>query len=302
MDTKKVILVTGSSSGFGRLTVESLARQGHHVYASMRDINGRNAEASDQIRELAERENLAINLVELDVTDDVSVDEAVIEIIDRSGRVDVLVNNAGFGYMGPTETFTLEQIQQQFDTNFFGVARMNRAVLPYMRRQGSGLLMHVSSIAGRLTMPFMGIYSASKFAVESLAEAYRYELSSLGIDSVIVEPGAFPTSIFAKIGQPSDHSRLAEYGDLAKIPQQMGAGFEEMFSGDTAPDPQEVADAIAKLVATPAGQRPLRTLVGQDAQAATALNQVAEQAQEVLMGMLGLSYLMSTSSTEVLAA
>ena len=302
MDTKKVILVTGSSSGFGRLTVESLARQGHQVYASMRDINGRNAEASDQIRELAERENLAINLVELDVTDDVSVDEAVSEVIDRSGRVDVLVNNAGFGYMGPTETFTLDQIQQQFDTNFFGVARMNRAVLPYMRGQGSGLLLHVSSIAGRLTMPFMGIYSASKFAVESLAEAYRYELSSLGIDSVIVEPGAFPTSIFAKIGQPADHSRLVEYGDLAKIPQQMGAGFEEMFSGDTAPDPQEVADAIAKLVATPAGQRPLRTLVGQDAQAATALNQVAEQAQEVLMEMVGLSDLMSMSSTELLAA
>ena len=302
MDTKKVILVTGSSSGFGRLTVETLARQGHQVYASMRDINGRNAEASDQIRELAERENLAINLVELDVTDDVSVDKAVSEVIERSGRVDVLVNNAGFGYMGPTETFTLDQIQQQFDTNFFGVARMNRAVLPYMRGQGSGLLLHVSSIAGRLTMPFMGIYSASKFAVESLAEAYRYELSSLGIDSVIVEPGAFPTSIFAKIGQPADHSRLAEYGDLAKIPQQMGAGFEEMFSGDTAPDPQEVADAIAKLVATPAGQRPLRTLVGQDAQAATALNQVAEQAQEVLMEMVGLSDLMSMSSTELLAA
>ncbi len=302
MDAKKVILGTGSSSGFGRLTVESLARQGHQVYASMRDINGRNAEASDQIRELAERENLAINLVELDVTDDVSVDEAVSKVIDRSGRVDVLVNNAGFGYMGPTETFTLDQIQQQFDTNFFGVARMNRAVLPYMRGQGSGLLLHVSSIAGRLTMPFMGIYSASKFAVESLAEAYRYELSSLGIDSVIVEPGAFPTSIFAKIGQPADHSRLAEYGDLAKIPQQMGAGFEEMFSGDTAPDPQEVADAIAKLVATPAGQRPLRTLVGQDAQAATALNQVAEQAQEVLMEMVGLSDLMSMSSTELLAA
>lgn len=302
MDTKKVILVTGSSSGFGRLTVESLARQGHQVYASMRDINGRNAEASDQIRELAERENLAINLVELDVTDDVSVDKAVSEVIERSGRVDVLVNNAGFGYMGPTETFTLDQIQQQFDTNFFGVARMNRAVLPYMRGQGSGLLLHVSSIAGRLTMPFMGIYSASKFAVESLAEAYRYELSSLGIDSVIVEPGAFPTSIFAKIGQPADHSRLVEYGDLAKIPQQMGAGFEEMFSGDTAPDPQEVADAIAKLVATPAGQRPLRTLVGQDAQAATALNQVAEQAQEVLMEMVGLSDLMSMSSTELLAA
>ena len=302
MDTKKVILVTGSSSGFGRLTVETLARQGHQVYASMRDINGRNAEASDQIWELAERENLAINLVELDVTDDVSVDEAVSEVINRSGRVDVLVNNAGLGYMGPTETFTLDQIQQQFDTNFFGVARMNRAVLPYMRGQGSGLLMHVSSIAGRLTMPFMGIYSASKFAVESLAEAYRYELSSLGIDSVIVEPGAFPTSIFAKIGQPADHSRLAEYGDLAKIPQQMGAGFEEMFSGDTAPDPQEVADAIAKLVATPTGRRPLRTLVGQDAQAATALNQVAEQAQEVLMEMVGLSDLMSMSSTELLAA
>lgn len=302
MDTKKVILVTGSSSGFGRLTVETLARQGHQVYASMRDPSGRNSEATSQLKGLSERENLSLDVVELDVTDDRSVERAVTEVIDRAGRIDVLVNNAGSAYMGPAETFTLEQIQQQFDTNFFGVARMNRAVLPYMRRQGSGLLVHVSSVAARLSIPFLGIYNASKAAVEGLAESYRYELSGLGIDSVIVEPGAFPTSIFAGITHPADQERLTEYGPVAEIPNEMGESIGELFADDAAPDPQEVADAVAALVDTPAGQRPLRTLVGQDAQAAAELNRVAEQSQEGLMEAFGLADLLSISTEEALAA
>lgn len=302
MDTKKVILVTGSSSGFGRLTVETLARQGHQVYASMRDINGRNAEASNQLKELAERENLSVSVVELDVTDDASVDQAINEVIAQAGQIDVLVNNAGSAYMGPTETFTLEQIQQQFDTNFFGVARMNRAVLPHMRGRGSGLLVHISSVVTRLSIPFMGVYNASKSAVEGLAESYRYELSGLGIDSLIVEPGAFPTSIFGKVGQPADQARLTEYGVVAEIPGRIAQGLGEMFVGDAAPNPQDVAEAVATLVATPAGRRPLRTLVGQDAEAAAALNQVAERSQEGFMEMLGLTDLLSIRSTEVVPA
>ncbi len=301
-DSYKVILVTGSSSGFGRLTVETLARQGHQVYASMRDIHGRNAEPSAELRNLAEAENLSLRVVELDVTDDAAVEAAVEQVIQQAGRIDVLVNNAGSAFLGPTETFTLEQVQQQFDTNFFGIVRMNRAVLPHMRLRGSGLLVHISSVLGRLVLPFAGVYNASKFAVEGLAETYRYELSSLGIDSVIVEPGAFPTSFFSSVASSADQERAAEYQILAPVQQQVTDGLQEMISGDAAPNPQDVADAVAELVAMAAGARPLRTLVGQDAAAATYLNQVAEQTQASWMEQMGMASLMAVSPQKRLAA
>ena len=171
-----------------------------------------------------------------------------------------------------------------------------------MRRRSSGLLVHVSSVVGRLTIPFLGIYNASKFAMEGLAETYRYELSSLGIDSVIVEPGAFPTSIFGKAAQPADLERVAYYQILAPVQEQISAGLQEMISSETVPNPQEVADAVAALVAMPAGARPLRTLVGQDAAAATYLNQVAEQTQAAWMEQLGLASLMAIPARQRLAA
>ncbi len=217
MNLSKVVLVTGRSSGFGRLIAETLARQGHQVYASLRDADGRNAAAGAELRELAAAENLSLQVVELDVTDDASVDRAINRIIQESGRIDVLVNNAGAAYMGPAETFTVEQVRQQFDTNFFSIVRMNRAVLPHMRRQGSGLLLYISSVLGRLVVPFTGVYNASKFAVEGLAESYRYELAPLGIDTAIVEPGAFPTAIYGRVATPDDADRLAGYQALAPI-------------------------------------------------------------------------------------
>jgi NAD(P)-dependent dehydrogenase (short-subunit alcohol dehydrogenase family) len=295
IQAKKVILVTGSSSGFGRLTVETLARQGHNVYATMRDVHDRNAEASVELMNLAEAENLSLQVVELDVTDDASTEAAAEQVIQQAGRIDVLVNNAGSAFFGPTETFTLEQVRQQLDTNFFGIVRMNRAVLPHMRRQGSGLLVYISSVLGRLVVPFAGAYNASKFAVERLAETYRYELSSLGIDSVIVEPGGFPTSIFSKVTTPADLERVAEYQILAPAQEQINARMQETLSGSDAPNSQDVADVVARLVATPADQRPLRTLVGQDVQLATQLNQVAEQTQASWMEQLGMTSLMVLS-------
>jgi NAD(P)-dependent dehydrogenase (short-subunit alcohol dehydrogenase family) len=302
MDNPKVILVTGSSSGFGRLTVETLARQGHQVYASLRDVNGRNAAVSAELRDLAQAEQLSLQVVELDVTDDASVDQAVDTIIGQSGRIDVLVNNAGAAYMGPVETFTLAQVQQQFDTKFFSVVRLNRAVLPHMRQQGSGLLVYISSVLGRLVFTFTGVYNASKFAVEGLAESYRYELAPLGIDTAIVEPGAFPTAIFGRFAAPDDQARLAGYQAITPIQEQMTAGLQEMLSGPDAPNPQDVADAVANLVKTPAGERPLRTLVGQDASAATYLNQVAEQTQSGMLEQMGMSDLMQVASPERLTA
>ncbi len=287
---QKVILVTGSSNGIGRLTVATLAQQGHTVYASMRDANGRNAAARLELRQLAKDENLDLTVIELDVTDDTSVEKAVADIIKNAGRVDVLVNNAGVMHIGVTEGFTLEQVQRQFDVNFFGAVRMNRAVLPHMRQQGQGLLIQISSLAGRVVLPFFGIYNASKFAVEAMSEAYRYDLSGWGIDSVIVEPGPFGTNLFETIPWPEDKQRLAEYTELAGAPESMIANFEKLNESDDARDPQEVADAISELIVTPTGQRPLRTVVGIDF-GVTGLNKAAAPFQRGLLEALEMQHM-----------
>jgi NAD(P)-dependent dehydrogenase (short-subunit alcohol dehydrogenase family) len=145
---EQTILVTGSTSGFGRLTVETLARQGYRVFAGMRGAAGKNASAAEALRALAQREALALQTIEIDVTDDASVERAIAEIIETVGRLDVVVNNAGVSYSGPLEAFTLEQVRQQFETNVFSVLRVNRAVQPQMREQGGGLLLQIGSIVG----------------------------------------------------------------------------------------------------------------------------------------------------------
>ena len=202
----------------------------------------------------------------------------------------VLVNNAGVMNIGITEGFTLEQVQRQFDVNFFGAVRMNRAVLPHMRKQGEGLLIQISSLAGRVVLPFFGIYNSSKFAVEAMSEAYRYDLSGWGIDSVIVEPGPFGTNLFETIPWPEDKQRLAEYTELAGAPESMIANFEKLNESDDARDPQEVADAISELIVTPTGQRPLRTVVGIDF-GVTGLNEAAAPFQRGLLEALEMQHM-----------
>src|SRR5712692_2085968 len=254
---EQTILVTGSNSGFGRLTVETLARQGYRVFAGMRAAAGKNAPAAEELRALAQREQLALHLVEIDVTDDASVEQAIKAIIGATDRLDVVVNNAGVSYSGPLEAFTLEQVQQQFATNVFSVLRVNRAVLPHMRKQGSGLLLQIGSIAGRLAFPFLGLYGATKFALEGLTESYRYELAPFGIDAAIIEPGTYPTTnIGANRRTPADQDRAALYVST------MRSLMPRVYDGaDRTSNPQDVADAIVALIALPAGQRPLRTVV-----------------------------------------
>jgi len=251
------ILVTGSSTGFGRLTVETLARQGHKVFAGIRDISGKNQAVRDELRALAENEQLALDVVELDVTNDPSVDAAVQQIVAAMGRLDVVVNNAGVSYSGPIEAFTVAQAQELFNTNVFGVMRVNRAVLPQMRAQGSGLLLQIGSISGRIGLPFLGLYGATKFTLEGLTESYRYELAPFGIDAAIIEPGTYPTTnIGANRRIPADQDRAALYAStMRRLMPRVYAG------ADRTSNPQDVADAIAALIALPAGQRPLRTVV-----------------------------------------
>ena len=182
----KTILITGASTGFGRLTAETLADAGHTVFASMRDPEGKNRDHAKALRAHG------IKVVALDVTDTESVDQAVVTVIAEAGRIDVLVNNAGVASVGVSEAFTAEQAAALFDVNVIGVHRVTRAVLPTMRHQEDGLIVNVGSILGRVTFPFFGIYGASKFAVEALTDSYRHEVAQLGIDVVLVQPSASP--------------------------------------------------------------------------------------------------------------
>ena len=259
--SKQVVLITGASTGFGRLITETLSRKNYQVFATMRNVNGKNAGPAQKLCELAKRESLALHVVELDVTDDGSVERAIRTVIDESGRIDVLVNNAGYGLMGVTEAVTLEQAQRIMDTNFFGAVRMNRAVLPYMRRQKSGLLIHISSGAGRIMVPSMGFYCASKWAMEALAEEYRYELANLGIDSVIIQPGAYPTAVFSNIERAADTMREEAYGAVNGIADRI-LGMLGAAKGN----PQEIADVVLHTIETPPGQRKLRRRVGSGVQ------------------------------------
>ncbi len=293
-----VILITGTSSGFGWLTAETLARRGHQVYAGMRAVGTRNAAASAELTALAQDEGLDLHVVQLDAGDAASLDTAVTAIVEAAGRLDVLVNNVGTGSWGMTEAYDMDQVQQILESNFLTAVRANRAVLPQMRSQGAGLLVQVSSGVGRFVMPYMTLYSAAKHAVDALAEGYRYELAPLGIDSVIIEPGSFPTvGSLTKLITPNDAERVAGYGEIDQRGQAMYSYNDQLNRGPDAPDPQLVADAIAHLIDLPAGQRPLRTTVGPPpAPQAAQINEVAAQVQEQTLQYMGLGDMIRVAS------
>jgi len=280
----QTILITGASTGFGRDTAETLARAGHRVFASMRDIAGRNRSHAEALRAKG------IQTVEIDVTDDASVERGVASVLAEAGRLDVLINNAGIGSAGISESFTTEQLRALFDVNVLGIQRTMRAVLPAFRHQGEGLVINLGSILGRLTFPFFGLYGASKFALEALTEGYRYELSQLGIDVVLVQPSNYPTSIFASAQQSGDPARDAAYGEIAGIPAKMVGTLMELFQSENAPDPHDVAEAIVRIVELPGGARPPRVVVGQSF-GADDINAQTAPIQAKLLEGLGLGFL-----------
>lgn len=249
------ILITGASGGFGALTVKKLLNQGHSVVATMRNTTSKNKSIANELS------TLGAKIVELDVTDDESVSHGVQRSIEILNGLDVVINNAGVGVLGIQEQYDIDDFKRLFDINVFGVQRVNRAALPFLRKQGSGLLIHVSSLLGRITLPFYGPYNASKWAMEAMAENYRVELSGFGVDSCIVEPGGYPTSFMHSLLTPSDRSRDESYGDMIHAPKQTFDNFEGALAANPTQDPQNVADAIADLIAIPAGQRPMRTVV-----------------------------------------
>jgi NAD(P)-dependent dehydrogenase (short-subunit alcohol dehydrogenase family) len=284
MNSKQVVLITGSSTGFGRLFTETLARKGHTVFATMRDPAGRNAKNAAAIRTLAEKDSLPIHVLEMDVTDDASVQRAVDAAIARAGRIDVAINNAGYYLSGLEEAVTTEQAQRLMDTNFIGPVRVNRAVLPHMRRQRSGVLMHMSSGAGRVVLPSAGFYCASKFALEALAEAYSYELAGQGIESVIVEPGQYETPVFGNTVMAADQARTDTYGAAKEIPAKLNG-----LLSSTAGNAQEVADAVLRIIETPAGEKQLRYFVSPQDFGLNKINALAKQVQTSMLEAFGLA-------------
>jgi NAD(P)-dependent dehydrogenase (short-subunit alcohol dehydrogenase family) len=278
----RVVLITGCSTGFGRVTAEKLARKKYHVYAAMRSVGGRNAENVRELQALAERESLVLHPVELDVNDDASVDRAVDKVIQDAGHIDVLVNNAGLSIRGLTEAVTIEQMRRVFETNVVAVQRMNRAVLPHMRSRGSGLLIHISSQAGRVVIPGFGIYGASKFALEALVESYHYELAGEGIDCISVQPGAYATAISQNADKAADEVRALDYGPGGEIPKTLLANLGKRR------DPQEIADVLLRLIEMPAGRRPLRTEVGVTGDFVARINNFTDTIQEGILNVLGL--------------
>jgi NADP-dependent 3-hydroxy acid dehydrogenase YdfG len=253
----KTVLITGTSNGFGADIATTLAAAGHRVFATMREMNGRNREAASTLQARG------IETIELDVTDNASTDAAFDTLLAKThGELDVIVNNAGFAAGGISETFTPEQLRDMFEVNVFGIQRVMRAALPAMQKKRSGLIINIGSILGRVTIPFFGLYGATKHAVEALTDTYRYELSQLGIDVVLIQPGPYPTKLYTSIQLPGDSSRATNYGEVAELPSGIEQFLHGVFTGADSPDPHDVAEEIVTLIATPAGARPARVVKG----------------------------------------
>lgn len=281
-----VVLITGTSTGFGFDASTRFARRGHRVFATMRESEGRNAGHRRALEDVASREGLALDVLEMDVTDEASVDEAVRQALERAGRLDVVINNAGFAGLGVTEAFTPAQFEQMFAVNVLGPVRVNRAVAPAMRRQRSGLLIHVSSGAGRCVVPAMAAYCASKFALEAIADTYRFELRPFGVDSVLVEPGIYRTPIFDRVMRPADAARLEDYGADGAFADRVLGVFQAAIGAPDAPGSEEVAEAFVRLAEMPAADRPFRTVVSAPiAQLLVTYNATAESLRPIVAGI-----------------
>jgi NAD(P)-dependent dehydrogenase (short-subunit alcohol dehydrogenase family) len=292
---KAVVLVTGASSGFGRLTAEALAKAGHTVYASMRDVIGRNVKNAAEMAATSARDGVDLRAIELDVQSEPSANAAAERIIAETGRVDVVVHNAGHMMFGPAESFTPEQFAQQYDVNVLGTQRVNRAVLPHMRKQKQGLLVWVSSSSSAGgTPPYLSPYFAAKAAMDALAVQYARELSRWGIETSIVVPGAFTkgTNHFAHSGKPSDQARVAEYeaGPYAGIADKALKGLAGLEPADA--DPSEVARQIVRVVDLPFGERPFRVHVDPSQDGAEIVNGVADRMRREMYRNIGLEDLL----------
>jgi NAD(P)-dependent dehydrogenase (short-subunit alcohol dehydrogenase family) len=289
------VLITGASSGFGRLMAISLVEKGYKVWASMRNLEGENKTKATELRDEIQNQSGTLEVLELDVTKMQSVQKAIDYIKTTDGKLEVIVNNAGVGSMALLEDFTEEMLKNLFEINVNGVFRVTKAALPMMKKQNDGLIISISSGLGRVCLPTFTYYNASKWALEALAQSWRYEFSPLGIDCVLVEPGAFPTTNFMgnmAAFSVDASSKASEYGDLFSMHANFEAMVEQQVKDGTVNNPQMVADAVVKLIETPKGQRPFRTVV--DAmfeQILDPYNKMIDDIQQNLLNNFGIGNL-----------
>lgn len=275
----KTILISGASSGFGALTARALADAGHIVYAGMRGLAGRNAEAAAEAKRYSDERNVDLRTVELDVSSGESSQQAVQTVLSEQGRLDVLIHNAGHMVTGPAEAFTPEQMAQLFDTNVLGTQRLNRAALPHLRAQGDGLLLWVGSSSTRGgTPPYLAPYFAAKAAMDAMAVSYALEVARFGIETSIVVPGSFThgTNHFVHSGKPADDDIVAAYETkYAGLMDQVSQKLRELEPEWA--DVAEVAQAIVTVVDTEKGRRPFRVHIDPSDDGAAVVNAVADR-------------------------
>ena len=250
---EKVALVTGSSSGIGFETSLALARNGYHTFATMRNLG-----KDEKIKQIIEKEDLSIEIVELDVDNEESVNQAIKTISEKKDRIDVLVNNAGYGMWGTVEDVSLDEFKQQFETNFFSIIRLIQKVAPIMRKQGSGNIVNISSVAGRIGFPVSPAYISSKFALEGLSESLRFELMPFGINVIIIEPGVIKTNFFDSMKLSEKSQQDSTYKEIT---DKVISGVKMMAEMGT--NPKDVADVVIKTLGE---EKPLpRYVIGNDA-------------------------------------
>ncbi|MEV8602158.1 SDR family NAD(P)-dependent oxidoreductase [Streptomyces griseoviridis] len=257
------VLITGAATGIGNLTAKALARAGHRVHATMRSPEGRNAPRAQELRDIAAAEGVDLRVAELDVSSQESADAAVAAVLADGGDLDVVIHNAGHLLVGYVEAFTAEEMAHLIDVNTLGVQRLNRAALPHLRRRGSGTLLYVGSTTSVTTPPFLGPYVVSKAAMDSLALVTSYEVAPLGIETVIVMPGAFTegTDHFPKAGRAADTVVAEAYQALDPLVARNEEATASLFTPGTHADPVVVAEEITRILALPYGERPFRSVV-----------------------------------------
>ena len=289
---KYVIVVTGASSGFGRMAANALADAGHTVYASMRETTGHNAPQVQEVKDYASEHGIDLRAIELDVSSQESTDRAIAAIVRDNGRLDVVIHNAGHMVYGPTEAFTPEQLAALYDINVLSTQRVNRAALPQLRKQRHGLLVWVSSSSTRGgTPPFLAPYFAAKAGMDSLAVSYAAELARWGVETSIVVPGAFTkgTNHFLHAGKPADQARADEYvkGPTADLAAVALKGLAALEPPDA--DPAAVAQAIVRVVDAPFGKRPYRVHVDPSQDGAEIVHGVGDRVRAELLRRIGLA-------------
>jgi NAD(P)-dependent dehydrogenase (short-subunit alcohol dehydrogenase family) len=293
---RKIIVITGASNGIGNATCKTLALAGHTVYASMRDTKGRNAPHTEDIEGFAQEHGCDLRVIELDVSSQDSTSAAIDQVVAQNARLDVIVHNAAQTAYGPAEAFTAEQFAEIFDANILSTQRVNRAVLPQLRKQGQGLLIWISSSCARgTTSPFLSPYASSKAGMDALALSYAGEIARWGIETTIIVPADHGPAHYLHSGRPGDALRAEEYSDgpTADISEVARSGLANLFPLGTNPD---IAVAIADVVDAPFGERPLRVHVDPDHAGVAVIDAVADRIRAEFLRRIGLADLLKPAA------